>query len=79
MEFEQKMKRLEELLTKIESAQTGLDEAMKLFEEAVNLKNELSEALGAYEGKLEELVVKNAQSEHVPFEVELQEEDDDEF
>lgn len=84
MKFEEKLKQLETLLAKIEDTHTGLDEAMQLFEQAMALKKELSEALSAYEGKLEELVIENARSKHVPFamlgeEQETAEVEDEEF
>lgn len=78
MKFEEKLKTLETLLTAIESGDTGLDESMKLFEQAITLRRELSEALAAYEGKLEELILKNGVG--MRRELENHEEDeDDEF
>ena len=57
-DFEYSLKRLEEIVGKLESANLSLDEAMKLFEEGVQLSRDCQRYLEQAEGKVEILLKK---------------------
>ena len=57
-DFERSLARLEEVVRKLESPQLSLDEAMKLFEEGVNLSRECQKQLQEAEGRVEILLKK---------------------
>ncbi len=50
--FEEKMKRLEEIVEKLSSPDLGLEESLKLFEEGVRLVRELNKELKDARGKV---------------------------
>lgn len=56
MEFEKILKRLEEIVAKLEDGECGLDEATALFEEGKNLSIECFDKLDANKGKITMLV-----------------------
>ena len=74
-DFEHSLSRLEEIVRKLESANLSLDEAMKLFEEGVQLSRDCQKHLEQAEGKVE-ILVKKAGGEMVaePFNPEAEEE-----
>lgn len=51
--FETKLKKLEEIVLKLESEETPLEDSIKLFEEGVNISKELNEKLIQIKGKIE--------------------------
>ena len=53
--FENQMKRLTEIVEKLESEEVDLDESLKLYEEGLNLSKELKLKLTEYEKKIAEL------------------------
>ena len=55
-DFEKSLARLEEVVKRLESAELSLDEAMKLFEEGVNLTANCKQELDAAEGKVQMLI-----------------------
>lgn len=57
-DFEKSLGRLEEVVRRLESPQLSLDEAMKLFEEGVELSRECQKQLEEAEGKVEILLKK---------------------
>jgi exodeoxyribonuclease VII small subunit len=57
-EFERSLARLEEVVRKLESPQLSLDDAMKLFEEGVELSRECQKQLEEAEGRVEILLKK---------------------
>jgi len=57
-DFERSLARLEEVVRKLESPQLSLDEAMKFFEEGVNLSRECQKQLEEAEGRVEILLKK---------------------
>jgi exodeoxyribonuclease VII small subunit len=73
-DFEHSLARLEEIVRKLESANLSLDEAMKLFEEGVQLSRDCQKHLEQAEGKVE-LLLKKAGGELVaePFDPESEE------
>ena len=50
--FENNLKRLEEIIKKLESGDVGLAESMKLFDEGVKLMDLLSKALDEAQAKI---------------------------
>jgi len=74
-DFENSLARLEEIVGKLENANLSLDEAMKLFEEGVQLSRDCQTYLGQAEGKVE-ILLKKAGGELVPeaFDPEAEEE-----
>ncbi len=51
--FETKLKKLEEIVSKLENEETPLEESIKLFEEGVIISKELNEKLIEIKGKIE--------------------------
>ncbi len=74
-EFERSLARLEEVVRRLENANLSLDEAMKLFEEGVELSRECQKQLEQAEGRVE-VLLKKADGKIVaePFEPEAEEE-----
>lgn len=52
MTFEEKVKKLEEIVNKIESGEVGLEEASKLFTEGVEISKSCFEMLEESKGKV---------------------------
>lgn len=50
--FEDNMKKLEEIVDKLESGDVKLDESIKLFEEGIKLTKQLQKTLDDAEGKI---------------------------
>ena len=73
--FEQSLGRLEEIVRKMESANLPLDDAMKLFEEGMQLSRDCQKQLEQAEARVE-ILLKKAGGETVaqPFEPEGEEE-----
>lgn len=59
MSFEKKLSRLEEVVSKMEKGDLGLDESLKLFEEGVKLSRECQSLLGEAEAKVQQLMGTN--------------------
>lgn len=57
-DFERSLGRLEEVVRRLESPQLSLDDAMKLFEEGVELSRECQKQLEEAEGRVEILLKK---------------------
>ena len=74
-DFEQSLARLEEVVRKLESASLPLDQAMKLFEEGMQLSRDCQEQLEKAEARVE-ILLKKAGGELAaePFEPEGEEE-----
>ena len=66
--FEQSLARLEEIVRKLESANLPLDDAMKLFEEGMQLSASCRKELEEAEGKVEILLKQNGKIQAEPFE-----------
>ena len=67
-DFEQSLARLEEVVRKLESANLPLDQAMKLFEEGMQLSATCRKELEQAEGKVEILLKQNGKLQAVAFE-----------
>src|SRR3984957_8956476 len=74
-EFEQSLARLEEVVRKLESPNLPLDQAMKLFEEGMQLSRDCQKQLEQAEARVE-ILLKKAGGEMVaePFEPDADEE-----
>ena len=57
--YEQALKKLEEIVNKLESGSTSLDESIKLFEEGTKLADFCNTKLNAAEQKFTELLNKS--------------------
>lgn len=73
--FEERLKRLEELAERIKDQDIALEEAVSVFEEGVKLSKGLERDLEKIEGKVEILLNQPASSEEKP-ELELFESED---
>ncbi len=74
-DFERSLARLEEVVRRLENANLSLDEAMKLFEEGVELSRECQKQLEQAEGRVEVLLKKaDGKLAAEPFEPEAEEE-----
>lgn len=58
MSFEQRLRRLEQIVGELESDQIDLERAMTLFEEGVTCLKAATEELGRVEAKVQRLVEK---------------------
>jgi exodeoxyribonuclease VII small subunit len=74
-DFERSLARLEEVVRRLENANLSLDEAMKLFEEGVELSRDCQKQLEQAEGRVE-VRLKKADGKLVaePFEPDAEEE-----
>ena len=52
MEFEEKLKTLEEVAAKLESGSVGLEEGIALYQKSLDLTKDCLESLELYKGKL---------------------------
>lgn len=55
LKFEDKMKRLQEIVDLLDSSDIELDKSISLYKEGLELSKELKEQLSAYEEKIEGL------------------------
>lgn len=55
LKFEDKMNRLNSIVEKLENDNTEIDEAIKLYEEGLNLSNELKTQLKVFEEKVKKI------------------------
>ncbi|MCE3009584.1 MAG: exodeoxyribonuclease VII small subunit [Proteobacteria bacterium] len=65
MEFEKKLARLEEIVTKMEKGDLALEESLKLFEEGIKLSRECQTKLTEAEAKVKILVGQDSQGQPV--------------
>ena len=56
MDFENKLKRLEEIVHSMEAGDLQLEQSLKLFEEGVKLSRECTQQLGEAEAKVKVLL-----------------------
>lgn len=59
IKFEAKLKRLQEIVEKLESEDCDLDESIKLYEDGLKLSKELNQILNKYDEKLEKIQKEN--------------------
>lgn len=57
--FEDNLRRLEEVVGKLEQGELPLDEAIKLYQEGMRLSKSCSERLAAVESEIKKLVIEN--------------------
>lgn len=65
MDFEKKLTRLEEIVSKMEGGELSLDDSLKLFEEGVKLSRECNTQLVQAEQKVKTLLAVDAQGKPV--------------
>ena len=58
--FENKMKRLEEIVTQIESSEVELEKSIQLFEEGVGLSKDCQALLDGAEAKIKKLTAEGS-------------------
>jgi exodeoxyribonuclease VII small subunit len=63
MEFEKKLGRLEEIVSKMESGDLALEDSLKMFEEGIKLSRECNTQLQAAEQKVKVLLSVDAQGQ----------------
>ncbi|MBI1750581.1 MAG: exodeoxyribonuclease VII small subunit [Acidobacteria bacterium] len=73
-DFERSLARLEEVVQKLEGANLSLDDAMKLFEEGVQLSRECQKQLAEAEARVE-ILLKKADGKLAAEAFELEDED----
>ena len=61
--FEQSMDRLDQIVSLLEKNEIALDEAIGLFEEGLNLVQDLDTQLQGYENKVQELMLRHQTKE----------------
>ena len=67
--FEECLQRLEEVVNQLERGDVPLEQALKLFEEGVQLSNSCRKELEEAEGKVQILLKQNGKLQAEPFEV----------
>ena len=67
--FEECLQRLEEVVNQLERGDVPLEQALKLFEEGVQLSNSCRKELEEAEGKVEILLKQNGKLQAEPFEI----------
>ena len=67
--FEDCLQRLEEVVNQLERGEVPLEQALKLFEEGVQLSNSCRKELEEAEGKVEILLKQNGKLQTEPFEI----------
>jgi exodeoxyribonuclease VII small subunit len=65
MDFEQRLKRLETIVQKMEAGDLQLEESLKLFEEGVKLSRDCTQQLSEAEAKVKVLVSLDANGQMV--------------
>jgi exodeoxyribonuclease VII small subunit len=55
--FEEKMKKFEEIIEKLEEGEISLDDSIEFFQKGMNLSKELSIELDEVEGKINEILI----------------------
>lgn len=78
MEFEKKLKRLEDIVEKMESGDLSLDDSLKLFEEGVKLSRDCQSQLTIAEDKVKVLLSVDANGTPVTRDFETGNEAEDE-
>lgn len=61
--FEQSMDRLDQIVSQLEKNEIALEEAIGLFEEGLNLVQDLDTQLQSYENKVQELMLRHQTKE----------------
>jgi exodeoxyribonuclease VII small subunit len=73
MEFEKKLSRLEEIVTKMESGELSLEDSLKSFEEGVKLSRECNLQLSQAEQKVKLLLSVDAEGRAVTEDFQIKE------
>ncbi|USG63636.1 exodeoxyribonuclease VII small subunit [Brevibacillus ruminantium] len=70
IQFEEAMKRLEEVVHKLEEGEISLEESIQLYQEGVTLSRICGQKLDAIEAKITQLIDEDGQFKQKPFRVE---------
>ena len=70
--FETSLQRLEQIVDELEKGNVPLEQALKLFEEGLELSSSCRKELEDAEGKVEILLKQNGKLQPVPYEVETE-------
>jgi exodeoxyribonuclease VII small subunit len=73
MDFEKKLTRLEEIVTKMESGDLTLEDSLKVFEEGVKLSRECNTQLSQAEQKVKTLLAVDASGKPVTEDFQIKE------
>ena len=74
--FEKAMKRLEEIVHKLEEGELSLEESLKIFEEGINLSKFLTRKLSEAEAKVQKLI-KTQEGKYKTEPLEMEEEEEE--
>ena len=67
-DFEKSLQQLEQIVTKMESGDLGLEESLTRFEQGIKLARQCQDTLSEAELRVEQLIEKNGLQQTVPFE-----------
>ena len=62
--FEEKMKKIDEIITSLENNQNGLDESVKLYNQGVTLSKECEKELHEASLQVEKISLENSEGEN---------------
>lgn len=68
VDFEKSLAELENLIEKMESGETSLEQSLKMFEQGISLTKDCQSALEMAEQKVQQLIEKNGLQQTLPFE-----------
>lgn len=67
-DFEKSLQELEQIVSKMESGELGLEESLNRFEQGIKLARQCQDTLSEAELRVEQLIEKNGLQQTVPFE-----------
>ena len=73
MEFEKKIKELENIVEKLSSGELSLEDSLKFFEKGIRLSRECSKQLNKSEEKVQQLIDINSEGKAVTEDFEIDE------
>lgn len=69
IDVEKSLARLEEIVSKLESEEVNLERSLKLFEEGINLADQIKERLNQSKLKIKEVIDKSGTFQQEDFEI----------
>jgi exodeoxyribonuclease VII small subunit len=67
-DFEKSLQSLEQIVSRMENGDLGLEESLKQFEKGIQLAKSCQDALSSAELKVKQLIEKNGLQQTIPFE-----------
>ena len=67
-DFEKSLQNLEQIVSRMENGDLGLEESLKQFEKGIQLAKSCQDALSSAELKVKQLIEKNGLQQTIPFE-----------